>query len=304
MFSSMYKLINQSIMSRKILIYSLLTTLIYGVNGQQTEQKNTINCPFEIGVPKPVTKPENNFNRSRISPDGSKLIVTKQAYQGIYVIDLKNNNSVTKVTEEPRVGFEARWKEQGKAISFKSSNYGENKTKVSYDIQQKSIIQDKPNNLKASSINNSDIEVKYNLKRRKVEASNGNKTWDITPNQGLYYDLIISPDYKKVLVHENDGNMYIFALDGSGLINNLGHGLARSWTPNGDYIIYFVSEDNGQSTTASDIYICSIIDQNKWKLTDTKNSIEMWPHLSKDGKVLTYYDLSTKRIYVTNFTRK
>ncbi len=264
-------------------------------------------CPFILEGTIPVTNAEDNFIRAKLSPDGTKLLVTKLKYQGIYIINLQNKNHILKVTDEEKVGYGAEWIQNGEALKFISTKNNSSGDKLIYNIKSKNItnVEVNPEFTKSQSVDNrNEISVSYNIKRRIVEATDGEKTWDITKQQGAYYTCIISPDKTKVLIHKNDGKMYIYALDGSGLLYKLGNGICQSWTPDNKYLIYFISHDNGHYTTDSDIYICSDDGLKKWKLTNTSDRIEKWPHLSENGKKLSFYDMTTKRIYVSNFLKK
>ncbi|NJO91711.1 MAG: hypothetical protein HC831_24155 [Chloroflexia bacterium] len=262
--------------------------------------------PFELSEPTQVTKQDDDFYQAKFSPDGNKLLATKKGYQGIYIIDLENKNLVTEVTDEEKAGFEAKWAQNGETIKYQSRKQTSISKTFNYNLKSKShsLAVSTFKSVATGIDDQQELSVKYNLKRRMVEASYGEKTWDITKEQGSYYDFVISPDKTKVLIHKNDGRMYIYALDGSGLLYCLGNGLCQSWTPDGKYLVYFISYDNGYYTTESDIYLSKVDGSKKWRLTNTEDKIEKWPHLSEDGSKLTFYDMTSDRIYISNLSKK
>jgi len=289
-------------------VFTLILLLGYCISNSQTNKLlDTNSCPFKLGEKKAITEVEDNFTRAKISPDGTKVLVTKKGYTGIYILDLENNNSITTLTNEAKVGFNARWTEDGQTILFESNNYDRPNKPLMYDIKEKKFYTD-DNNLKSAKyggIKKNEISVKYNFEREIVEATDGTTTWDVTKRKGMYYNLVISPDKDKVLIHKNDGNMYVYKIDGSGMFYKLGKGISQSWTPDSKYLVYFVDLDKGQhSIVESDIYLCSVDGKRIWKLTNTKDEIELFPFLSANGSKMSYYDQNTNRIYVTDFIKR
>ena len=140
-----------------------------------------------------------------------------------------------------------------------------------------------------------------NPEGNKVLASDGTKTWEVISEPGTYYSPVLSPDNSKVLIHGN--GMEIYYTDGSGLYASLGRGLCKSWSPNGKYILYFISEDFGNDyIVESDLYISTIKGDKKWKLTDTKDKIEKWPNWSPNGDKITYYDAKSGKVYISEIS--
>lgn len=282
-----------------------LIGIILFISGTLYAQNNkllsTKSCPYSLGEPSPVTSANDEFTRVKLSPNGKKILVTKHGYKGIYIIDPEDTSNVLQVTDEEKVGYNADWKQNGKEIRYKSRKKDISGEYMHYNVKTKDT---KSSGKKLNNgVQQNEISFNINLKRNTVEATDGVKTWDVTTEPGAYYDCVISPDSTKVLIHKNDGNMYVYALDGSGLIANLGHGLCQCWTPDSQYLVYFASKDDGHTTFESDIYICSVNGKEKWQLTNTPDVIEFWPHISADGSKIGYYDLNSKKIFVTNLNK-
>jgi len=291
-------------MIKKIFITILYSTIIFTATAQKELYLDATSCPFQLGEPVAIIKLGGEYNHPIISPDGTKVLVTKKAYTGIYLIDLEKGNQIQPVSTDPQVGFCMKWSEDGKVL------YTQNEKLTTESFEKKYITYDLKTNLKTSDSyfktksGERELQAINNVKERIVQATDGIKTWNIVSELGVYYDLIISPDKSKVLVHKNDGRMYIYAMDGSGLISCIGHGLCQSWSPDGKFILYFISEDDGHSTSGSDIYIGSVNGLSKWKITNTSDTIELWPYWSSKGNVIVYKDLKSGAIYKSAITKK
>ncbi|MCK4295874.1 MAG: PD40 domain-containing protein, partial [Candidatus Marinimicrobia bacterium] len=97
--------------------------------------------------------------------------------------------------------------------------------------------------------------------------------------EGQYIWLSISPDKSKLLFTLAGRGTFITDLNGNALIE-LGYANAPMWSPDGNWVVYMVDEDDGYRITASDIYAVSSDGKEKVQLTNTQNTIEMHPNWS------------------------
>jgi len=266
----------------------ITSNLLYAQNEKYLD---ITTCPFQFGTSITITNRGDSLNHPKISPNGEKVIVSKN-YNGVYIIELENPSNIITVTSEHMAGFDAKWTSDGNEIKFKKysrNNNGEvTREPYKYSIQQNSVKNDEfsvSNSINISAKRN--ISVTLNLKRSIVEAFDGTKTWDITKEPKVYYEFTVSPDQSKVLIHEG-GKMYVYAMDGSGMICSLGNGICQSWSPDGKYLVYFLSKDGEYEVIDSDIYICTWDGSRKWKMTNTPDKIEMWPSWSSEGDIIIY----------------
>jgi len=79
---------------------------------------------------------------------------------------------------------------------------------------------------------------------------------------------------------------------------NLGNGSHPEWSPNNEYLVYTITEDNTTDLVKSDIYTSKFDGTAQFRLTDTKNRIEIFPSWSNDGHKIVYSDYSTGNIYI------
>ena len=295
----------------KIIILTFSLLMCSFLYSQNKEFSDISTCPFKLGDAKPVTSENKEYNHPRFSKDGKKLIVTKKGYSGVYIIDLEKSNTIITVTNEPRAGFRAKWSEDGSFVDFNIREKNQTgkiiQKKMQYNIANKSIrpVSNSSNEIKNAIRNNKQsIRVFRNPSGDMVLASDGVKTWNITKETGGYYRFVLSPDKSKVLIHKNDGKMYVYYSDGSGLHSCVGRGLCQSWSPDGKYLLYFIDNEFGQNYIVdSDIYIATVSGDKHWKITNTEDKIELWPYWSPTGDKISYYELNSGQVFICNLLK-
>ena len=291
----------------KNLIIILLIFSIGTINAQKIQYSSSATCPFQLGEIVEIKLPEKGFNNPKLSPDGTKMLLSK-GYKGIYEIDLNDKKTIKTVSEREMDGFNMNWSGTGDEITFiRISRKSDNSLKSEYfkkDLSLKSAsvhdITDFNSPISSLKNLNNKLIVLSDIKNRKLIANNGEKAWDITPKIGVCLDIVISPDRTKV-VFTCAGSEYVYATDGSGMITKLNAGLGKNWSPDGKYILYFRDEDKGGDTIVeSDLYICKADGTEFWKLTDTPEVLETSTHWSSESNKITYIDETNGNIYVAD----
>ncbi len=95
-----------------------------------------------------------------------------------------------------------------------------------------------------------------------------------------------SPSGDMVAINGLSGNLYVASPLGGQPIE-LGRGECPSWSPDGKYLVYQVSKDDGHEVTSSEIWISSRDGKYRERLTDGSRKA-MFPSWSPDGKRLAY----------------
>jgi Tol biopolymer transport system component len=114
---------------------------------------------------------------------------------------------------------------------------------------------------------------------------------------GEILNLTVSPDCRKAAFEIIGGDMYVMNIDGTGL-TNLGKGYRPSWSPDNNYLVYMITEDDGHRILSSDLYSIKIDGTEKTNLTNTSDNLEMNPDWSPDGKKIAYDVLDERAIYL------
>ena len=114
-----------------------------------------------------------------------------------------------------------------------------------------------------------------------------------------YLNVSASPDGSKIAFEVYGGNLFIMNIDGTNLID-LDVGYNPKWSADSKSLVYMITEDDGHTYTASDIFIINTDGTNKQNLTNTNDSIEMNPSISPDGKTIVYEVFDDGSIYLKN----
>ncbi len=272
------------------------------------------------------------------SPDGSMIAFTTAKYEGIWIINLENKN-VKQITDETAAGFEFKWSDNSKSILTRVARYegprrynavkifnietGESNQLTDYrtmmpglpqfasadekvfmygkdklEIFDSGIEAIKDKNLNASSkivyLRNDKIAVE-DLTTKQLEI--------FEPVKGeRVLNLQVSPDGNKAVFEIIGGNMYVMNTDGTGL-RDLGKGYRPKWSPDSQYIVYIITNDDGHQILSSDIYTIKTDGTEKINLTNTNDKLEMNPCWSPDGKKIAYDNLEEGVIYTMEINK-
>ena len=105
-----------------------------------------------------------------------------------------------------------------------------------------------------------------------------------------------SPDGRRVAFEAMGGNLYVMALDGSDLVD-LGPGHRPTWSPDGRWVAFTVTEDDGHAYTAADLVAARADGSARVALTQTPDRLEMNPSWSPDGGRIAFDDAVDGALY-------
>jgi len=125
------------------------------------------------------------------------------------------------------------------------------------------------------------------------ENGNRRKLIDVEGEAG-YCQPAESPDGDKYCVEGFSGNLYVVDPRG-GTPTNLGEGHNPSWSPDGRYVIFEVTQDDGHVVISSDLWLASVDGSQRFQLTSTPG-IEGYPCWSPDGRFIAY--IIDGRVYI------
>jgi len=308
-------LVKISIMKRNMIlaIVSIILLLFLGnVQAQfKTSETNTKLQNYELQNIKAVSFGEE-LSMPIWSPDDTKLLAATSHGMKLKMIELDASNRIAEISNARGSGYNATWSIDGKQVFFRykessQQTYIESK---SFDLSNGKVKNSKlnPNGLLSASkaIKNNDPEVFINLETLQAEAQTKDRSqsWKITDFKGQFYHPLLSPDKKTMIVHEKS-DMYLYAVDGSGLIKHLGTGIASSWSPDGKYVLAFLdSSIDGHMISGSELYLIDIEFDKLIQLTNTDNVNEMWPAWSNDGSKIAFEDERSGSIMIADMIKQ
>lgn len=271
------------------------------------------------------------------SPDGTKIAFTSARYQGLWIAGADGKN-IKKITDED-AGFGFSWSSNSQAILTRISRYENLRKKHSimvYHTDGREPTQVTPFRSKMYSLPSwaqfdqkvilvtgnkiesfdSGIEVDsrqklttsqpfYVLKQNDIAKGKvpENSLDNISPfDDATYLNLQVSPDGQKLAFEVLGGHLYVMNIDGSGL-TDLGIGNRPKWSPESDYVIAMVAEDDGHNYERSDIYAFKIDGSERVNLTPSTDLIAMNPSWSPDGTKVAFNDPEKGNIYTIPLDR-
>jgi len=285
-----------------------------------------------IGKPEVLISIDDKFLQSpKYSPDGNYISFTEENYKGIFLLNL-SSGEIKEITDEPAAGFGCSWSGNSKLILARTAKFENNKrtdavklfdietkqaelisdykphltcipqwdehnNSVSF-IQKNELLKTQINSLKKTMGPNSIPETRLLLDgTRLVRINSDNKLLNIDPVKGSQYlNLALSPDKLKAAFEVYGGNLFVMNIDGSELID-LGKGERPAWSPDGKYIAYSITTDDGQQYISSEIFQVKFDGTAKVQVTNTSDIIEMNPCFSPDGNKIVFNDARTGIIY-------
>ena len=257
---------------------------------------------FNMSYAQKLTKTKklefNNFYTNPIpSPNGELAIITSEQFIGISILELKTKK-VTPITITEGSGYGYSWSTDNETIFYKvkpEDGYVMDSEVFSYNIKTKETKKIEINHNYLPSYQGENSVIVYtNIRTLKIEAIDLKtmKSWVVTNNDGQFYSATLSHDGTKVAVHEGS-DIYVYNIDGSGMIAKLGPGIATSWSMDDNYLIGYLSESSdGHVISNSDIYWYDVKNSKSKKITTTKNVYESNVSFISENKII-YADEKT-----------
>lgn len=268
------------------------------------------------------------------SPDGNKIAFTSARQQGLWVAQA-NGSNIQQITDES-AGYGFSWSMDSESILTRVSEYQDKRRKLAvkifhtngneptqvtdyrddmpslpkwanYDQQVVLITDDNIESFDSEKevANRQKTQVTkpfYVLKSNQIATGKvpDNSTEDISPFENAQYlNLEVSPDGKKLAFEVYGGNLYVMNIDGSNLMD-LGKASRAKWSPDSQYLVAMVAEDDGHSYTKSDLYALSIDGDQRINLTSSTELIAMNPDWSPTGDRIAFDSPENGNIYVLN----
>jgi Tol biopolymer transport system component len=257
----------------------------------------------------------------RWSPEGSRLAFTSERYEGLWIADDDGGN-VVQVSDEPSAGFGFTWSPDGTAILARVARYdGPRRSDAVklFDVERAEtrLLTDFRSNMPVLPIWTNDgahvlLPMEQSLAvlpayTTAAKAPSADPVFVIRGDQvataradtedssvilsipeGQPINLVQSPDGSRAAFEIVGDNLFVVSADGS--VVDLGRGYRPQWSPDGEWIVYQVTEDDGYEITASDLYAGRIDGSATVRLTDTSEALEMNPSWSPDGARIAFDD--------------
>ncbi len=254
----------------------------------------TLNLRFQ--KPQRLELP-GDYIRCKFSPDEQFLMVTAPKHKGIYLYDLEGD-SIIRVSSEYGAGYRPDFSEDGTKIAYKATSPNLYRLFL-YDIPTGRKTELRPaSNLIGQPVFTHDgyILVNYEGQLQKltqqgklvetidhissnivvvthsgkylVYTSLSDRLWAydletekkiaLTPDSMRFFSPLSSPTEDKIVANRLGGNIYVIDVP-SGKLRKIDRGDYYYFSPDGDWIFYTQTEDNGEYITKGELYCKSVL---------------------------------------------
>ena len=251
---------------------------------------------------------EATFAWATFSFSGKNIIVSTEGYKGLYTVDI-STKKIKKITDADGAGYKPLvGKDQILFLQNHHINSRKHKSLHLYDVRSNTSkeITTPTRRLKMPQPQNGKVELLSSGKKRSIHVTDdisditvvtqnlkpilrkGVSSKEFLPNgEGNYIWVSLSPDATKVVYNYNGRGTYVADLEGN-IIAELGRLQAPKWLGN-HYIVGMNDKDDGHRILSSDIIAFSLKTKQKQNLTQSKDCIELYPVVSKDGTKIAYH---------------
>lgn len=269
---------------------------------------------LEIASVDKLGTPENVDTKvAGISPDGTYILLTSGANEGLQKFDLATGAFVV-VTDAQGAGYNVAISDDGKEVVYRETTMGTDKLRRSALVKQtletgkKATVVEPTRDLEGYAIRgNAVLAVErrklktqavdgqkpvqaapvVSVKDRQLMLTVGGQTKVLSPNgqDKSYIWPSVSPDGTKVCYYVAGNGAWVANIDGTNPRFIARDCRAAKWY-NNDVVIGMADHDNGQVVVASDI-IAYTLDGQKQQLTDGTR-IAMYPYATADGSKIVF----------------
>jgi|Deesub1362B_J571_1020462.scaffolds.fasta_scaffold02022_3 Tol biopolymer transport system component len=311
-------------------VFGLLCLLLFARHGRAQDLPGI----EADGKPVPITPPGRYFMQPQWSPTGDALAFAGPNYQGIWVYFFATKK-IKQLVDLPAAGYRFQWSPDGRYIAFRA-RYVKNKrgkfaievVDVQTGVKKQLTPLVKRLGLPQWGRDNSRIFFTQNGRLRQVATQLSTRPdlrklphplREIIPfsrSQQIHIaevrdtlavrnlwpghrivNPVLSPAGDLLACEEIGGDLVVLEVD-AGKLYRLGKGYRPAWSPDGRWICFMITKDDGHQYLESDIYVAYFTGKPVYRVTRTPDQLEMNPSWSPDGTAIAFDEHKTGRIYV------
>jgi Tol biopolymer transport system component len=270
-----------------------------------------------VDGPRPLTAQDQYFMHPVWSPRGDHLALAGPNYLGLWVIDLRDGQ-LRQISDQIGAGFGPSWDPDGQRIATRVTTLQDKRrlsTIAVYDLEKdeatelteyqknlglpnwigggRKLLFPVDGDIKvveapgASSADPSASDMVLYLRDGAMVLHQWPQSEEksLQPVEGTILFSVLSPDQQQIAFEVSGAQLYVVKIDGTDLVA-LGRGERPQWSPDGEWITYMITVDDGHRILSSDIYAIRKDGTQKVQITKTPQQLEMNPTWSPDGRLI------------------
>lgn len=269
------------------------------------------------------------FAHAVYAPSGAHLAFTTPSYEGLWVRD-EATGRVRQLSDAPSAGFGFAWSPDGDALAVRAARFDATGGRedallvIGVDGAARTVADFAPG-VSATprwSVDGTEIllarrsgaverlpsgrapAVRPALTPRGAAAlslgdgasllTDGASRPAALPDDVPVLAAVASPTGDRTVVHLMGRGLWLVTAAGD--VRPLGEGQSPVWSPDGRYIAFAVTEDDGYAITGADLYVVRADGTERQAITATPDVYELHPTWAPDGRALLYDDLAATRV--------
>lgn len=284
--------------------------------------------PAVVSSPLRVMESESGLLSPQWSPDGRYIAAAGDGYHGIYVYNL-TDKSIRQISSDAGAGYRMQWTDDAARIVGRTSVIADGK--LMHEVKVWNVADGVATTLLAPTRGlkgfpmwngNDELSVRIADERRALGIKS---TLEAIPAETAYSILVedpagaasrieslkeyagtviinpsLSPDGMKVAFQvPGRGMMVMNAADGSDLVG-LGKGLNPTWTPDGKWVVYTITADDGMRITSSKVCAVNVTTRVICVLLNNALFIPMTPSINRQGTSMVFENEADRSIYTVD----
>ena len=266
------------------------------------------------------------------SPDGERIAFTREGYVGLWTVQA-DGDAARQLSDEPAAGFGFAWSPNGRALAARVARLdgirrqdaikrfpvdGDASVLLDYGVATPGL----PVWLDAFRVGvvlDGELSTYMTADAPRLAPLRGEAVLDagpdglrvadldarsltaLNPVGGQLLNAAPSPDGQRVAFEVVGGGLYVMDRDGANVVA-LGAGHRPAWSPDGRWLVFMTTEDDGHDFTAADLVAARADGSARVALTATPDRLEMNPSWSPDGRSIAFDDAVDGALYLLPVT--
>ena len=245
---------------------------------------------LQVASVQQLSIPEGDVKVAGIAPDGSYVLLTTFANQGLRKYSLENGEMTT-LTEATGAGYNPTISDDATQVVYRETSLSPNRMRmqtlksVNLASKQEQTLVNNTRSARKMALHGRAVAAKptCSIEDRQLMLTIGSTTLQLSPlgTDKSYIWPSVSPNGRKVLFYVCGRGAYVCNIDGSNL-HFLGHNVRAPKWYNDNVVIGMNDQDDGEVTISSEIVAVSLSGQSQ-VLTSGINA--MYPYAC-DGKIV------------------